>query len=265
MTKVVGNVDLKDNLTSAEILRSARLGGNITFGGRGPKGDHGQPGAAGHQGNPGPQGIPGQDGPAGPPNTLDIGTVTDGDTAAATITGLSPNQTLNLVLPRGEPGLGITFRDSVPTYQDLPTSGNVPGDAFFVESDGLLYIYGASGFPAEGGGIHYQGPQGPPGQDGTNGQPGAAATIQVGTTTTGTAGSSAQVSNSGTSSAAVFNFTIPKGDKGDTGAAGANGAPGVPGQDGAKLHVSTTAAAALAWAQSNPDTISMWGSPWPAS
>lgn len=32
---------------------------------------------------------------------LTIGTVSSGDTAAATITGTAPNQTLNLVLPKG--------------------------------------------------------------------------------------------------------------------------------------------------------------------
>jgi len=44
---------------------------------------------------------------------------------------------------------------------------------------------------------------------------GAAATIAAGTTTTGAAGTSASVTNVGTSSAAVFNFVIPRGDKGD--------------------------------------------------
>ena len=48
----------------------------------------------------------------------------------------------------------------------------------------------------------------------------AAATIAAGTTTTGSAGSNASVTNSGTSSAAVFDFTIPKGDKWDTWATG---------------------------------------------
>lgn len=46
----------------------------------------------------------------------------------------------------------------------------------------------------------------------------AAATITVWTTTTGDAWTNASVTNSGTSSAAIFNFTIPKWDKGDTGA-----------------------------------------------
>ena len=46
----------------------------------------------------------------------------------------------------------------------------------------------------------------------------AAATITVWTTTTGDAGTNASVTNSGTSSAAIFDFTIPKWDKWDTGA-----------------------------------------------
>jgi len=40
----------------------------------------------------------------GPPNTLAIGTVVEGPTAGATITGTSPSQTLNLVLPEADPG-----------------------------------------------------------------------------------------------------------------------------------------------------------------
>jgi hypothetical protein len=62
--------------------------------------------------------------------------------------------------------------------------------------------------------------------DASQGSIGPAATIAVGSTTTGAAGSSASVSNSGTSGAAVFNFTIPKGDKGDTGDTGPTGPMG---------------------------------------
>lgn len=49
---------------------------------------------------------------------------------------------------------------------------------------------------------------------GEKGDPGQAATIAIGTTTTLPAGSSATVTNSGTSSDAVFNFGIPKGADG---------------------------------------------------
>lgn len=61
------------------------------------------------------------------------------------------------------------------------------------------------------------GKDGRDGVNGTNGQDGQAATITVGTTTTGEAGTNASVTNSGTSSNAVFNFTIPQGEKGEQG------------------------------------------------
>jgi microcystin-dependent protein len=71
------------------------------------------------------------------------------------------------------------------------------------------------------------------------GTPGAAATVAVGTTTTGAAGSSASVTNGGTSSAAVLNFTIPRGDTGATGATGSTGATG-PAGSAATVAVGTT-------------------------
>ena len=55
---------------------------------------------------------------------------------------------------------------------------------------------------------------GPAGTPGADGDDGAAATIAVGTITTGAAGSSAVVTNSGTSSAAIFDMTIPAGADG---------------------------------------------------
>ena len=57
-------------------------------------------------------------------------------------------------------------------------------------------------------------PVGQPGQNGTQGNPGTAATVTVGSVTTGNAGTSVSVTNSGSSSAAVFNFTIPQGAQG---------------------------------------------------
>ena len=61
---------------------------------------------------------------------------------------------------------------------------------------------------------------------------GAAATISVGTTTTGAAGTNASVTNSGTTSAAVLNFTIPRGATGATGAAGPNSVTSATTSDG---------------------------------
>jgi len=59
-----------------------------------------------------------------------------------------------------------------------------------------------------------RGATGATGATGPTGPTGSAATIAVGTTTTGAPGTSASVANSGSSSAAVFDFTIPRGDVG---------------------------------------------------
>ena len=56
--------------------------------------------------------------------------------------------------------------------------------------------------------------KGPPGPQGQQGEPGAAATVTVGTVPTGAPGTDAIVTNSGTESAAVLDFTIPKGETG---------------------------------------------------
>jgi hypothetical protein len=73
---------------------------------------------------------------------------------------------------------------------------------------------------------------GPQGETGATGAAGAAATIAVGTVTTGTAGSSASVTNAGSSSAAVFDFTIPRGAEGAIGPAGPTGETGPAGPTG---------------------------------
>lgn len=79
---------------------------------------------------------------------------------------------------------------------------------------------GERGEPGEPG---QPGPQGEPGVPGRDGQDGQSATIEVASTTTLPAGSSATVENVGTDSAARLAFGIPKGD---TGAAGADGQDG---------------------------------------
>jgi len=69
------------------------------------------------------------------------------------------------------------------------------------------------------------GPQGAQGE--------GSATVTIGTTTAGSAGSSAAVTNTGSATAAVLNFTIPAGADGAAGAAGADGATGPQGPAGA--------------------------------
>ena len=54
-----------------------------------------------------------------------------------------------------------------------------------------------------------RGAQGEQGEQGAQGEQGDAATIEVGSVTTGNAGTDANVVNSGTQYAAVLDFTIP--------------------------------------------------------
>lgn len=92
---------------------------------------------------------------------------------------------------------------------------------------------------------------------GPPGPPGPAATIQVGTVTTGAAGTPVIIVNAGTSSAAIFNFTIPRGDpgigtqgpvgpagesiQGPEGPQGASGPTGPAGANGATIIAGTGA------------------------
>jgi hypothetical protein len=98
---------------------------------------------AGAKGDKGNDGDPGETGPEGPPNSLSIGTVSGGETAAASITGTAPSQTLNLVLPKGEKGdtgsqglkgdtgdAGPANSLSIGTVEDGETAGaSITGDA----------------------------------------------------------------------------------------------------------------------------------------
>ena len=71
------------------------------------------------------------------------------------------------------------------------------------------------------------GPQGPQGPIGLG-----SATVSIGTTTTGPAGSSAIVSNSGTDTASILDFTIPQGAQGPQGPQGDQGFTGPQGSQG---------------------------------
>lgn len=95
----------------------------------------------------------------------------------------------------------------------------------FVESPVLTLPRGEKGEP---------GKDGAPGKDGLDGQ-GIAATIEVGTVTTGAAGTNASVTNVGTEQRAILNFVIPRGDTGATGEAGEEGSAGVGFDDATRI------------------------------
>jgi collagen type VII alpha len=193
----------------------------------------------------GPTGATGATGATGPANILSVGTVTTGATAAATITGTSPAQVVNFVLQKGDTGLvgpqgiqgekGDTGNTGAQGIQgikgdtgDTGATGaqgiqGIKGDTGNTGAQGIQGIQGIKGDTGNTGATGSQGIQGETGATGAQGiqgikgdtgNTGAAATIAVGTVTTGAAGTSAVITNSGTSGAAVFDFTIPQGAAG---------------------------------------------------
>ena len=86
-----------------------------------------------------------------------------------------------------------------------PASVNIKGDKGDKGDTGAQGIQGVKG------------DKGDKGDTGATGAPGAAATIRIGNVYTGAPGTNASVSNSGTSTNAVLNFTIPRGNPGADG------------------------------------------------
>jgi len=185
LTKVVRPITIDKVERIITLTHIGARGAQGETGAQGPQGDQGEKGDTGDTGATGAtgaQGPKGDTGDAGPANSLSIGSVTTGTAgsdASATITGTAPDQTLNLTIPQGDKG-------------DKGDTGAT----------------GATGAKGDTGDTGATGATGPKGDTGD------AATISVGTVTTGAAGTSATVTNTGTTSAAVFDFSIPKGQDG---------------------------------------------------
>lgn len=129
---------------------------------------------------------------------------------------------------------------------DIINAGTINAEACFIDGQDIASFVGAEGPP---------GPQGEPGSNGTNGEDGedgAAATISVGTVTTGSAGSNVIVTNVGTTSAAVLDFTIPRGDTGAQGIQGIQGIQGPPGTNGTGTVTSIVAGTNIAVDDTDP-------------
>ena len=110
----------------------------------------------------GPAGINGTPGPA---NTLTIGTVNSGSSAAAIITGTSPTQVLNLTLPIGPAGPsgndgvnGTTLRYGT----GAPISGIGLNGDFYID-DAAWEVYGPKASGVWPAGVSLIGPTGPSG------------------------------------------------------------------------------------------------------
>jgi len=91
-----------------------------------------------------------------------------------------------------------------------------------------------------------QGIQGETGNQGNTGAAGTNATVTVGSTITTAAGTPANVSNSGTASAAIFDFQIPQGAQGIQGPRGERGERGSQAESTLEAELSAAAAAVSA-------------------
>ena len=200
-------------------------------------------GSKGDQGNQGPPGEQGEPGTPGQAATIQIGEVTTGEpgtSAGVENTGTENAAVLKFTIPRGEtgaqgiqgppgpqgnPGTGLDILGTYDTLEALKAAVTQPkqGQMYNV---GTSYPYTVYMWDTTEGGQwlsqgQLQGAKGDTGDTGPQGQPGQAATVQVGQVTTGEPGSNASVTNSGTSNAAVLDFSIPRGATGEKGDIGA--------------------------------------------
>jgi hypothetical protein len=73
--------------------------------------------------------------------------------------------------PAGPQGTSITFKGSVATFGNLPTTGRSVNDAWIVDADGDLYVWNGTVWTNAG---QIVGPQGPTGERGLQGEQGIA-------------------------------------------------------------------------------------------
>ena len=175
----------------------------------------------------------GPKGDTGPANTLEIGTVEKGENASASITGEAPNQTLNLILPKGDKGekgdTGETNSLSIGTVE----KGTVPSATITGQAPNqILNLVLPKGDTGEKGEV------GPRGEQGIQGNPGPINSIKIGRVEKG---EEASVTIVGESPNQILNFVLPIGPKGNTGEKGdqgPKGEQGIQGETGATTSLS---------------------------
>jgi hypothetical protein len=197
---------------------SAKFNFVLPIGPQGPEGPQGSKGESGY--TP----VKGTDYFDGSAATIEIGTVTSGVTASVSNVGTTTSAKFNFVLPIGPQG---SKGDS--GYTPIKGTDYFDGSAATIEIGTVTS--GASAFVSNGGTATSAvlnfvlpiGPEGPQGSKGDSGYTpvkgtdyfdGAAATIEIGTVTSG---ASAFVSNGGTATSAVLNFVLPIGPEGPRG------------------------------------------------
>jgi len=136
--------------------------------------------------------------------------------------------------PQGPAGPGLVIKGSVPLVVNLPSSGNLIGDAYIVEGDGELYIWdgdswdpvgeivgatGATGLTGSTGFTGLTGPTGATGIQGSTGPTGATGNLGA-TGATGETGATGSQGATGETGATGVGATGATGETGATGASG---------------------------------------------
>jgi hypothetical protein len=222
---------------------------------QGPAGPVGATGSIGPAGEPGTTGAAGATGPQGPPVSFLGGWLASTSYATGSAVSYGGSSYVALVANTGrEPDLspdfwGILAQAGTPgatgasgpagpagtpgavgvTYRAVWVAATAYHVNDVVTFNGATYLAETTSLGSE--------PDLAPGQwallaqngsTGATGPSGSAATVNIGTVTTGAAGSQASVTNSGTPEAAVLNFTIPQGAAGAAGGGGGGGTSGIP-------------------------------------
>ena len=273
---VITNVGTENVAVFDFVIPKGDKGETGQTGQTGPQGERGPQGEQGPQGDTGPQGPQGQQGEAGKTPvkgvdyfteadkqelideiviesteapTIEVGSTTTGEAgteASVTNSGTATKAVFNFVIPRGDKGetgaqgqAGADGEAATITVGSV-TTGEAGSQASVTnggtETAAILNFVIPKGEKGDKGETGEQGPQGIKGDKGETGAQGPAgadgeaATITVGSTTTGEAGSQASVTNGGTETAAILNFVIPKGEKGDKGETGEQGQAGNDGK-----------------------------------
>lgn len=125
------------------------------------------------------------------------------------------SENVNVFVPHIDSAGTLTWTNKAGLDNPSPiTIKGIKGDTGAKGDKGDRGEQGAQGIQGPRG---IQGEQGERGMQGAQGPAGNAATITIGSVTTSAPGTSAQVTNSGTSSAAVLDFVLPKGKDGADG------------------------------------------------
>lgn len=169
------------------------------------------------------KGDKGEKGDSGKAATVSLGSFSTGDAGSDVIitnTGTSESAVFNFTIPRGDQGLQGKEGKAATIEVGTVTTGEAGSNATVTNAG----TTNAARF-------NFVIPRGDKGEAGLDGNDGKAATIKLGTVTTGNPGTSVQITNSGSENAAILNFTIPRGDTGSNGEKGDNGYTPVKGVD----------------------------------